>query len=349
MYFVVACACASGRVSADPSLCQHVHDKPCVLPLWPPRRSTTCPAWTWPWPTSPIGRSWPSYLAVAVLVRSDVHISAGAAKLLSYVLAIGLKMTALAAPPATWSARWRPRLIVAAVIPVVAYLVLQRWGRFSVVDAAGIAAHYGSVSASASASSPRSASRLPRRPPRPGRRAQESPASSSPSPSPTGSQGGSLRGAVTEVLAGSSMLLLLRRDGHRGGGRSGRRELVAQVFVTPFPACWCSLLTWASPPGTGCGRCAGRGRSWSASRSPCRWRPGRSARPWAPWPASRSAAPPCSVRWRRARPTSPRRQAGRSPCPRPTSATPSPRRWPSRPVQPCGGHPALHSLASRLA
>jgi hypothetical protein len=38
-------------------------------------------------------------------------------------------------------------LLLGVVTPVVAYLVLRRLGRFSGVDAAGVAAHYGSVSA----------------------------------------------------------------------------------------------------------------------------------------------------------------------------------------------------------
>ena len=38
-------------------------------------------------------------------------------------------------------------LLLGAITPVVAYLALRRLGRFSIVDSAGIAAHYGSVSA----------------------------------------------------------------------------------------------------------------------------------------------------------------------------------------------------------
>uniref|UniRef100_UPI003563CD45 sodium-dependent bicarbonate transport family permease n=1 Tax=Actinotalea sp. TaxID=1872145 RepID=UPI003563CD45 len=88
---------------------------------------------------------------VAVLVRSDLHIPAGAAKLLSsyLLLAIGLKGGAAlaAASPGELVRPVVATLVLGALIPVIAYLVLKRWGRFSVVDAAGIAAHYGSVSA----------------------------------------------------------------------------------------------------------------------------------------------------------------------------------------------------------
>ena len=65
------------------------------------------------------------------------------------LFALGLKggvelshssLTQLAAPAAA-------TLLLGCLTPVSAYLVLRRLGRFSVPDAAGIAAHYGSVSA----------------------------------------------------------------------------------------------------------------------------------------------------------------------------------------------------------
>ena len=38
-------------------------------------------------------------------------------------------------------------LLLGCLTPVSSYVVLRRWGKFSAADAAGIAAHYGSVSA----------------------------------------------------------------------------------------------------------------------------------------------------------------------------------------------------------
>jgi len=38
-------------------------------------------------------------------------------------------------------------LFLGILTPLSAYMVLRRWGKFSIADAAGIAAHYGSVSA----------------------------------------------------------------------------------------------------------------------------------------------------------------------------------------------------------
>ncbi len=180
---------------------------------------------------------------VAVLVRSDLHIPAGAAKLLSsyLLLAIGLKGgAALAtAPPRDLVGPVAATLVLGAVIPVVAYLVLQRWGRFSVVDAAGIAAHYGSVSAVTFAAALAFATAV-------GVTAPEAflPALVAVLEIPgilialaiahRVRQGGSLRGAVTEVLAGSSMLLLLGGIAIGAVAGPAGRELVAPVFVTPF-------------------------------------------------------------------------------------------------------------------
>lgn len=180
---------------------------------------------------------------VAILLRSDLRIPPGGVKLLSsyLLLAIGLKggaaltassMRDLAGPVVA-------TLALGVLTPVLAYAVLKRLGRFSVADAAGIAAHYGSVSAVtfaaavtfAVAAGPEPESFLPALVAIlevPGilialavaRRANG---------------GGSLGAAVREVLAGSSMLLLL------GGlvigvvaGPEGQ-AVIAPVFVAPFP------------------------------------------------------------------------------------------------------------------
>ena len=88
---------------------------------------------------------------LAVIIGSDFAMPPAAAKLLSayLLLAIGLKGgVALAeAAPGELVVPALATLGLGVVTPVTAYAVLRRWGRFSLPDAAGIAAHYGSVSA----------------------------------------------------------------------------------------------------------------------------------------------------------------------------------------------------------
>ncbi len=182
---------------------------------------------------------------VAVAVRSDLHIPPGAAKLLSayLLLAIGLKGGAalVNSSPGELAGPIAATLALGAVIPVVAYLVLVRWGKFSIVDAAGIAAHYGSVSAVTFAAALAFATTMTTGP------APEAflPALLAVLEIPgilialaiahrAKAEGGSLRSAVGEVLAGSSMLLLL--GGIVIGAVAGpaNRELVEPVFVAPF-------------------------------------------------------------------------------------------------------------------
>lgn len=88
---------------------------------------------------------------VAVSIGSDFAIPAAAAKLLSayLLLAIGLKggVALSTAEPGHLLAPALATLVLGTATPVASYVVLRRWGRFSMADAAGIAAHYGSVSA----------------------------------------------------------------------------------------------------------------------------------------------------------------------------------------------------------
>jgi uncharacterized protein len=179
---------------------------------------------------------------VAVVVRSDLRIPPQAAKLLSsyLLLAIGLKGGAALAVSSLGEVAM-PALATIALgvtIPVGVFALLHRWARFSVADAAAIAAHYGSVSAvtfaaavlfaTAAGSTPEGfmpalvailevpgilvALAIARRA-RPGTRISES---------------------IHEVLTGSSMLLLL--GGMTIGWVSGPSglESVAPVFVAPF-------------------------------------------------------------------------------------------------------------------
>lgn len=88
---------------------------------------------------------------VAVLVRSDLKLPGDLYTVLSIYLlfAIGLKGGAELSVTPLASLVW-PALVTVALgvtIPVVAYAVLRRLGRFGVADAAAVAAHYGSVSA----------------------------------------------------------------------------------------------------------------------------------------------------------------------------------------------------------
>lgn len=88
---------------------------------------------------------------VATLVRSDLKIPDALYTTLSIylLLAIGLKGgAALATTP--FAELWKPALATLALsvlTPLLSYAILRRLGRFDVVNAAAIAAHYGSVSA----------------------------------------------------------------------------------------------------------------------------------------------------------------------------------------------------------
>lgn len=88
---------------------------------------------------------------VATLVRSDLKFPDELYTALSIflLLAIGLKGgAALAETPL--SAFWQPALatlVLGVTVPLWCYAILRRLGRFSIADAAALAAHYGSVSA----------------------------------------------------------------------------------------------------------------------------------------------------------------------------------------------------------
>ena len=88
---------------------------------------------------------------IAVWVKSDLKLPDALYTTLSIYLlfAIGLKGGAELSVTSL-EALWRPVLATLALgvtIPFVAYGILKRFGRFGVIDAAAIAAHYGSVSA----------------------------------------------------------------------------------------------------------------------------------------------------------------------------------------------------------
>lgn len=89
--------------------------------------------------------------AIATLVRSDLKFPEPVYTALSIylLLAIGMKGgAALAvAPIGDVAAPGIGGIALGAAIPLWAYVVLHRFGKFSTVDAAAIAAHYGSVSA----------------------------------------------------------------------------------------------------------------------------------------------------------------------------------------------------------
>ncbi len=179
---------------------------------------------------------------VAVAIGSDLRFPAAAGKLLSsyLLLAIGLKggvalaetpLTAIVLPAAA-------TLFLGLTVPVAAYVVLRRLGRFSIADAAGIAAHYGSVSAVTFAAAVAFAVA-----------AGSDPEAFLPALlallevpgivlalaiAQKARRGTSMGPAVREVLTGSSALLLI--GGLLVGGISGPAglEKVAPVFVEPF-------------------------------------------------------------------------------------------------------------------
>ena len=89
--------------------------------------------------------------AIAVAIGTDLRFSEQiSAFLSSYLLfAIGFK-GGICLREADINDLWRPTLIVVALgvaIPVIAYVVARRFVKLNISDAAGIAAHYGSVSA----------------------------------------------------------------------------------------------------------------------------------------------------------------------------------------------------------
>lgn len=178
----------------------------------------------------------------AALLRSDLRIPDNAAKMLSsyLLLAIGLKGGAalIEAEPAELVGPIAATLLVGLTLPVAAYVILRRWAKFSIADAAGIAAHYGSVSVVTFAAASAFVTALGLAPEAflpalvalleiPGILVALAIAHRARS-------GGSLRSAVSEVLTGSSMLLLI--GGIAIGAATGPagRELIAPVFTTPF-------------------------------------------------------------------------------------------------------------------
>lgn len=181
--------------------------------------------------------------AVATFVRSDLKFPEPVYQLLSIYLlfAIGLKGGAsLAASSAAEVALPAAAgMALGAAIPVWSYAVLRRFGRFSVADAAALAAHYGSVSAVtfiaalayAAAMGEATEGYLPAL-----LALMEVPAIAVALgiAHRAGSRGGRMREVFAEVMAGKSMLLL-------GGGLVigwlGGKEGFARVspfFADPF-------------------------------------------------------------------------------------------------------------------
>lgn len=178
----------------------------------------------------------------AALLRSDVRLPKSAASLLSsyLLLAIGLKGgKELAA--SSWSALAAPALatvIIGLVSPLAIFAALRWHGRFSLADAGGIAAHYGSVSAvtfTAAAGFVTAAS-LPPEGFMPALVAiMEIPGIVVPLVLVAYlSRGASVRAAVHEVLTGKSIVLLV--GGVLIGAFSGPAgyQQVAPFFDTPF-------------------------------------------------------------------------------------------------------------------
>jgi len=88
---------------------------------------------------------------LASRLKSDLRFPPAITSFLSayLLLAIGLK-GGIAVSKSSFSDLWLPALVtlvVGVTVPVAVFALLWRAGRFSVVDAAAIAAHYGSVSA----------------------------------------------------------------------------------------------------------------------------------------------------------------------------------------------------------
>lgn len=179
---------------------------------------------------------------IAVVIGSDFAMPPAAAKLLSsyLLLAIGLKggVALSTAEPTELILPALATLALGLLTPVAAYAVLRRWGRFSMADAAGIAAHYGSVSAVTFAAAVAFATA-----------AGSTPEAFLPALvallevpgilialaiAARGRQGTALGPALREVVTGSSILLLV--GGMLIGTISGPAgmEQVAPVFVAPF-------------------------------------------------------------------------------------------------------------------
>jgi hypothetical protein len=88
----------------------------------------------------------------ATLLHSDLRIPQEIYAALSIYLlfSIGMKGGAELAELHSLSVFAKPALaalVVGSMIPIMCYFILRRFGKFSVIDAAAIAAHYGSVSA----------------------------------------------------------------------------------------------------------------------------------------------------------------------------------------------------------
>jgi len=88
---------------------------------------------------------------VAVKIHSDLKFPPAVTTLLStyLLLAIGLK-GGWALADSGFGQLWAPALVtlaVATIVPVVVFAILRKVNRYSVSDAAALAAHYGSVSA----------------------------------------------------------------------------------------------------------------------------------------------------------------------------------------------------------
>jgi uncharacterized protein len=88
---------------------------------------------------------------VAVWVKSDLKLPEALYTTLSIYLLFSIGLKGGAELSVTSLAElWRPvlaTLLLGIVLPILAYAILRRLGRFTTVDAAAIAAHYGSVSA----------------------------------------------------------------------------------------------------------------------------------------------------------------------------------------------------------
>ena len=180
---------------------------------------------------------------VAVLVQSDLKFPDEVYSAISIylLLAIGLKGGAeLSVTP--FSELWAPALAALAIgcsVPIWSYAILRRIGKFSIADAAAVAAHYGSVSAVTFAAAITFADAV-KAPPEGFMPAlvalMEIPAiviALLIARSRMGS-GGSIKEALHEIFAGKSILLLL------GGlfigwlsGKDGMKQ-VAPLFVDLF-------------------------------------------------------------------------------------------------------------------
>lgn len=179
---------------------------------------------------------------VAVAIGSEFRLPPAAGKLLSsyLLLAIGLKGGAALATSslADIALPALVTLVIGVVTPVAAYLALRRWARFSIADAAGIAAHYGSVSvvtfaaalAFAVAAGYEPEGYLPALV-----ALLEVPGIVLALAIASRARGGvPLGGAVREVLTGGSAVLLVGGMAVGAVSGPGRMDDIAPVFVAPF-------------------------------------------------------------------------------------------------------------------